>query len=197
MSFKRDSYLPGFNSKTAAISHGGEHAQGKRKSRRPIDPKQALHVVLRSSKARGESSMLHPKHCDPIHDFVHKIAKRWGVKLYRYANVGNHIHMLIKVPSRAVWQRFLREVAGGIALIITGARKGSALTRNDSGRGFWDHLAFTRIVHFGRDFEGMKRYLIKNLFEAMGVPMKKLLAQGYRVCIIGKDGAISGIPPGY
>ncbi|MGK5083874.1 transposase [Bdellovibrionota bacterium FG-1] len=194
MRLKKESYLPGFNSKTASISHGGEHALGKRKTVRPIDPKQALHVVLRSSQARGALSMLHPRHCNLIEEFARQLAKHWGVRLYRYANVGNHIHLLIRVPSRAVWKRFLREFAGGIALIVTGAKKGAALARNKTGRGFWDHLAFSRIVQFGRDFEGMGRYLIKNLFEASGIPMKKLLARGYRVCTTSKDGVIWGMP---
>ena len=142
---KNESYLPGFNSKTASISHGGEHRLGKRKTVRPIDPKQALHVVLRSSQARGELSMLRPRNSGPIHDFTHALARRWGVRLYRYANVGNHIHLLIQVPSRAVWRRFLRELAeAGIAILVTGAKKGAALAANSTGRGFWDHLAFTR-----------------------------------------------------
>lgn len=193
---KKESYLPGFNSKTASISHGGEHTLGKRKRFRPVDPKQALHVVLRSSQARGEYSMLRPRHCGKVQQFTETLAKRWGVRLFRYANVGNHIHLLIQVPSRAVWQRFLRELAGGIALIVTGAKKGAPLERNSTGRGFWDHLAFTRIVRFGRDYENMGRYLIKNLFEAARVPMKKLLAQGYRICTVSKDGILVGTPPG-
>jgi REP element-mobilizing transposase RayT len=176
-------------------SHGGELGKGKRKIKRPLDPKQALHVVLRSSSARGRWSMLHPQNCDHVHDFTEKLAQRWGVRLYRYANVGNHIHLLIKVPSRAVWQRFLRELTGGIAIIVTAAKKGAALTHNKTGRGFWDHLAFTRIVHFGRDFAGVSGYVIKNLFEAAGVPMKRLLAQGYRILTISKDGLLSGAPP--
>ncbi len=133
--------------------------------------------------------MLHPKHCDHIYDFTEALAKRWGVRLYRYANVGNHIHLLIRVPSRIIWKRFLRELAGGIAIIVTGAKKGASLNKNETGRSFWDHLTFTRIVHFGRDFKGMGRYLIKNLFEAAGVPMKALLAQGYRIMRIESDGA--------
>jgi REP element-mobilizing transposase RayT len=193
---KKESYLPGFSSKTASISHGGEHTLGKRKTMRPIDPKQALHVVLRSSQARGEHSMLRPRHSGKIHDFAHALARRWGVRLYRYANVGNHIHLLIQVPSRAVWQRFSRELAGGIAIIVTGAKKGAALAPNSTGRGFWDHLAFTRIVKFGRDFEGVGRYLIKNLFEAAGVPVARLLGQGNRVCTISRDGVLIGAPPG-
>jgi REP element-mobilizing transposase RayT len=191
---KKESFLPGFNSRTAAVSHGGELTKGKRKEIRPLDPKQALHVVLRSSLARGERSMLNPKYCGHIHRLVERLASRYGVRLYRYANVGNHIHLLIKVPSRGVWQRFLRELAGGIAIIVTGAKKGSSLTRNETGRGFWDHLAFTRIVRFGRDFRNMGRYLIKNLFESVGIPMKTLLEHGHLVCTISKDGLISGAP---
>ncbi len=55
--------------------------------------------------------MLHPEHYDRIHDLTSKLSKRWGVRLYRYANVGNHIHLLIRVPSRAIWQRFMRSTA--------------------------------------------------------------------------------------
>jgi REP element-mobilizing transposase RayT len=191
---KKDSFLPGFNSKTIGVSHGGDLAQGKRKRARAIDPKQALHVVMRSSIARGELSMLKRNHSHHIHVLLEKLSKRWGVRVYRYANVGNHLHLLIKVPSRAIWQRFLRELTGGIAIIVTGAKKGSALIKNLNGRGFWDGLAFTRIVSFGRDFAGVGRYLIKNLFEAAGVPMKKLLAQGYKILTISQDGRFLGPP---
>lgn len=207
MSARKESYLPGFDLRAVCSSresrgrHGGEHALGKRKTARPIDPKQALHVVMRSSQAQGERSMLHPNHCGTIHRFTEKLATMWGVRLYRYANVGNHIHLLIKVPSRAVWQRFSRELAGGIAVIVTGARKGDAIARPRSGdrpesalRGFWDGLVFTRIVSFGRDYENMKRYLVKNLFEAAGINMKKLLAQGLRIVTIGADGKLSSAP---
>lgn len=200
MRAKKDSYLPGFN-KAAGASHGGELSRGKRKTFRPIDPKQALHVVLRSSKARGSLSMLHPKHCNHIETFVRETAKRWGVRVYRFANVGNHIHLLIQVPTREAWKRFSKELSGGIAQIVTGAKKGMGLLRNadhsipeSAKRGFWDHLVFTRIVSFGRDFQGMARYLIKNLFEAAGVPMKRLLSQGTRVVLVDSNGLVSGLP---
>jgi REP element-mobilizing transposase RayT len=193
---KKDSYLPGFNNRSS-FSHGGELSLGKRKTFRPIDPKQALHVVLRSSKAKGAHSMLHPKHCNAIETFVHKTAKHWGVRVYRFANVGNHIHLLIQVPTREAWKRFSKALSGGIAQIVTGAQKGSALKRDQGSsipesakRGFWDHLLFTRIVSFGRDFKRMTRYLIKNLFEAAGVPMTRLLKQGYRVVLIEPDGSL-------
>jgi REP element-mobilizing transposase RayT len=205
---KNKSYLPGFEQAlkgSASLKkdskHGGELSLGKRKTFRPIDPKQALHVVMRSSKAKGQLSMLHPKNCNSIEKFVHKTAKRWGVRLYRYANVGNHLHLLIQVPTREAWKRFSKELSGGIAQILTGARKGSALMRSQdpslpesAKRGFWDHLVFTRIVSFGRDFKCVARYLIKNLFEAAGVPMRKLMKDGFKLLFIDRDGIVSGAP---
>lgn len=184
---KNQSFLPGFNFKTATISHGGELAKGKRKTARPIDPKQALHVVLRSSKAQGEYSMLRPKHCKHIHEFTHKVAKKLGIRIYRYANVGNHIHLLIKVPNRRIWQHFMRRLAGGIAIIVTGAKKGMALNKNQSQRGFWDQLTFTRIIRFGKDFKNLCAYMLKNIFEANGIPMKILIAQGYLLKALMED----------
>jgi REP element-mobilizing transposase RayT len=194
MAQKKESYLPGLAFKTEAISHGGDLASGRRKVRRPLDPKQALHVVLRSSLARGKYSMLQPRHCKHIHEFTHSTAKKLGIRIYRYANVGNHLHLLIRFPSRRIWQRFLRELAGGIAIIVTGAKKGAALSRNSTQRGFWDQLAFTRIVSFGRDFKKLGDYIVKNLFEAAGVPMKKLLAQGFQLLTIQEDGRYTGPP---
>jgi REP element-mobilizing transposase RayT len=197
---KKDSYLPGFEKKASA-RHGGDLARGKRKTYRPIDTKQALHVTLKSSKARGMLSMLHPKHCNPIETFVRKTAEKWGVRIYRYANVGNHLHLLIKTRSHLAWKRFAKEVSGGIAQIVTRAQKGAALPRTQDAsisesakRGFWDGLIFTRIVSFGRDYNGVAEYLVKNLFEAAGVPMKKLQAQGYRLLLVSADGVISSGP---
>lgn len=187
---KQDSFLPKHGQAKALRAHGGELAKNRRKTLRPLDPKQALHVVLRSSQARGRWSMLDRKHSRHIHDFTHRLAERKGVRIYRFANVGNHVHLLVRARSRRSFQAFLRELSGGIALIVTGARKGASLRKNETGRGFWDYLAFTRIVKWGRDFDGMERYLIKNLFEAMGVPMRRLLAQGYRIVTTSADGAV-------
>lgn len=190
-------FLPGFNAKTMAHAYGGEHTKSKRKSARPFDPKQALHVVLRSSKARGQFSLLHPLHCNHIESHLRRLAKRWGVRVYRYANVGNHLHLLIQAPSRAVWQRFIREFSGAVAMMVSGARKGYGLPRSkatdvaeSAKRGFWDHVVFTRIVQFGRDFKGVAQYVLVNLWEGAGVPLRKYLNRGYRVLNISEEGAV-------
>jgi REP element-mobilizing transposase RayT len=177
--------------------HGGETTKGKRKIRRPFDSKQALHVVLRSSRARGQYSMLHPRYRIRIQHLVNRLKRRWNISVYSYANVGNHIHLLLRARSRSNWQGFIRELSGGIAMMVSGARKGNALnqirTSDNPGlskRTFWDHLVYTRIVSFGRDFKNVTRYVSINLWEGMGAPIRKIIARGYRIIKIGEDGGI-------
>ena len=189
--------LPGFNAKTKFQAHGGEHTKNKRKTKRPFDPKQALHVVLRSSKAHGRLSMLNPRHANHIRALMDRLKTRWQISVYRYANVGNHLHLLLRAKSRADWQGFIRELSGGIAMIVTGAKKNNALPRSKYGdvpesaqRGFWDHLVFTRIVSFGKDFKTVARYVLTNLWEATGIPVREILERGYRILEISEDGAV-------
>lgn len=155
--------------------HGGSLRLGRRKTARPIDPKQAIHIVLRSSRARGEWSMLHRKHQNHVDSAVKKIAHRHTIKIYRYANVGNHLHLLVKTPTLRAFRGFLRDLAGTIAQVVTGAQK-----TNPIGK-FWDHLAYTKIVTWGREFRNLELYFIKNLFEAAGLFTRKAKAAGLRV----------------
>jgi hypothetical protein len=189
--------LPGLNRRTRDLAHGGELARGHRKGPRPFDPKQALHVVLRSSKARGGLSMLHPRHCNHIRTLVERLQRRRAVRVYGYANVGNHLHLLIRAKSRADWQAFIREFSGGVAMLVTGARKGTGLRRShdpslpeSARRGFWDGLVFTRIVGWGRDFTRVADYVSLNLWEGLGIPLRRYLARGYRCLEISEDGAV-------
>ena len=141
--------------------------------------------------------MLHRRNCNPIRGLLERLQKSWRVKVYRYANVGNHLHLLIRARSRADWQGFIRELSGGIAMLVTGARKGLALARpkttevaESAKRGFWDHLVYTRIVGWGRDYRGVVEYIMKNLWEAAGVPVRRLLERGFRILEISEDGGI-------
>ena len=47
-------------------------------------------------------------------------------------------------------------------MLVTGARKGQAVGK------FWDELAFSRILGWGREFERVKSYLTKNILEGLG-----------------------------
>jgi REP element-mobilizing transposase RayT len=110
-------------------------------------------------------SLLHPAHARVIEAYITRTAEKWRVTLLERANVGNHLHLLIRVKSRRDFQGFLRMLAGGIAMRVTGARKSLELSQ---GR-FWDELAYTRVVEWGRDLSRTARYIVTNLFEAAGL----------------------------
>jgi len=152
------------------LAHGGDATAGKRKCRRPIDPKRPLHVTLRSRRAKGGWSMLRKPHKHRVFLLAHALADRYRVKIHRFENVGNHLHLLISVPSRREFQAFLRVLAGQIVFVVTGACKSHKVGR------FWDKLAYSRVVSWGREFRAVMKYLSKNAWEALGVPRPYLLS---------------------
>src|SRR5262249_47542509 len=65
-------------------------------SRRPMDSKKALHLVLRSTKAVGAKSLKNKVYEERVFAIVQKHAKLNAISLYEYANGGNHLHILMR-----------------------------------------------------------------------------------------------------
>lgn len=201
MRVRQLSFLP-----KLSLEHGGETRAGRRKIARPIHLKQPLHLVLRASMARGPRSMLAPSHERRVRAIVDRASYKYGVRLRRYVNVGNHLHLLVQTRTRRAFQGFLREISGRIAMLITGARKSfpiESITEPSEGKParrrrapgakrFWDHPAYTRVVSWGRDLANLKRYFIKNHFEAAGLLTRRMKAAGARVIMLPSS---SGAPP--
>ena len=147
-------------------SHGGAASLGKEKKARPIATKKPMHVILRSGRARGEWSLLSRQ--KEIEETLRKLAKKFHVRVYSHANVGNHLHLLLQAQRREDFQNFLRVFPQAVVFLVTGARKGKPVGR------FWDALAFSRIVEWGKDFENALDYLKKNLLEGRGMPRDRV-----------------------
>jgi REP element-mobilizing transposase RayT len=143
--------------------HGGVYAQGKRKTQRPFDSRKPVHLVLRSSRAKGELSMLRINRQIKIKRLIEKYARRWNISLYKYSNNGNHLHILLRAKDRGGFQRFLRTVTGVVARLVLKAKRGARQGQ------FWDTLAFTRIADWGQSFKNAKAYVLQNILEAAGV----------------------------
>ena len=169
------SFLP-----KVSVAHGGELSIGKRKTARPLDPKRPLHIVMRSSRARGEWSLLRGRNRMHIQRIVDEAAAKHGVRIHRFVNVGNHLHLLVGARKRAAFQNFLREISGRIAALVTGSRKTHPI--GAKGERFWDHLVYTRIVSWGRELKAVKTYFIKNIFEAEGLLTRKGIESG--LCVV-------------
>ena len=143
--------------------HGGAIRSGRRKLARPIDSKRPMHLVVRSEKARGTFSLLSYRHEKKIRFLVQSQAKRYGVRVYRYANSGNHLHLVVRARTRAGFQNFVRALTGKVAQLVTSAKKGQAFGK------FWDGLAYSRVAEWGRAFRNIVDYVIINELEAAGI----------------------------
>ena len=92
------------------------------------------------------------------------LSERFGIKVYRFANSGNHLHLLVQPTSRQAYLNFIRALTGIIARIVLNAERGSASMIDR----FWDSRPFTRIVEWGKDFAGVRNYIDLNTLEAIG-----------------------------
>lgn len=142
------------------LTHGGRRSKGLRKIARPLDSRRPIHLVLKSSHARGRLNFLTTKNRPLVEKIVREWARYFHVKIHGFENVGSHLHIIASFPKRECFGNFLRTVTALIAREVTGSRKGRPF-----GKRFWDDLAFTRVIAGWRDFRGMKNYLFKNHLE--------------------------------
>ncbi len=130
---------------------------------RPLDTRHTMHLVLRSTKAKGEWSFRKPAHEKKIQSILSHFSRRYGVKVISLANVGNHLHFQIKLSNRFTYKAFIRTLTSAIAMAITGASRWNPL----KGR-FWDYRPFTRIVQSYRAFLNLRDYIRINELEGYG-----------------------------
>ena len=100
---------------TGKTFFGGKLLYKKRKSKRPLAYKRALHVVLRSSRAGGQYSFLRPKNRVFIEKLLVQTAARFRVKLHRKAIAGNHLHLIILCSDKDSYHGFISVVSGRLA----------------------------------------------------------------------------------
>lgn len=142
------------------LRHGGDSSIGKRKLARPLATKKWIHLTLKSDLARGHRSLLHySKWIDSILTIK---AKKFGLEIRDFVNMGNHLHIKLRAVSRIGFQNFLRSVTSLIARKVTGARKGKPFGK------FWNSLAFTRVLTTSFEVLDLSYY-----FEANRVHLRK------------------------
>lgn len=150
---------------------GGSLLKGANaRNARPFSSKHALHLVLRSDIARGSLSMRHKKNIKQVDNTIKRQAAHWGVRIYKYANVGNHLHILLRPRSRRRLNGFTRSISGLIARKVMGAERGKKSTQK-----FWQARPFTRVVQWGAPFQRVKKYVETNIKEALGFLTPRLM----------------------
>lgn len=134
---------------------------------RPLATKESMHLVLRSSLAKGDWSFRKGDRQFRIRGLVEKFAQKNGVRVFRLANVGNHLHLHIQLGSRWAYKPFIRGLTAAIAMMVTGRNKWTARTTEPVK--FWDRRPFTRILKGRRSFLMLKDYVHINQLEGDGL----------------------------
>ena len=133
---------------------GGALLKGNARGPRPLSTKLPMHTVLRTNGA----SLRRPAIYRRVNDIVTAAEKKYGIRVYSYANVGSHIHMLGRVPNRRLWPKFIREVTGRIAQLC-----------GKPGEKFWKHKPWTRVIAgWKKAYQTVKDYLYLNQMEGEG-----------------------------
>ena len=95
--------------------HGGHELRGRADKKRHLSFKEPMHLVLKSQIAKGRFSLL--TKARKIQEILYRDARQRGIKIYKLANSGNHLHLLIKVSDRVGYARWIRAVSPGARAI--------------------------------------------------------------------------------
>lgn len=179
---------------------GGRLLHGRRRRQRPLSTKEPIHIVLRSSWARGPFSFLMTKNKKTIERLIEFNARQYAVKVYSRAIVGNHFHLIIKIPSRKSYNRFIRVLSSQVASHVMRSQSFQDFQKlfldqyageppkaeevQGKGQAFWQFRPWTRVMYWGNDFQGGRKYLMQNILEALGFttykPRKNIYAKWFK-----------------
>jgi REP element-mobilizing transposase RayT len=143
------------------VAFGGHSFKTNAKSKRPISSKLPIHLVMRTDGRKF--SMRKPRAFRLVDQIVYRTADKYSVLIYEFANVGSHLHMVIKLPHLREWAKFIRELSGRIA------QEMQELKGPEKGEKFWIFKPFTRVVaSWGKAYRDCCDYVILNRLEGGG-----------------------------
>ena len=151
--------------KVSRASGGSLRSKRKGRGARTLATRKSMHLVLRSSQARGEWSFRRKQ--KDITSILKSFAGRFHIEIISIANVGNHLHIHLKLGSRDMWNRFIRGVCAAIRIAVTGHPRWSKAAQ--LAKSFWDQRPFTTIVTSFKQYLNLHDYIRVNQLEGVGV----------------------------
>lgn len=129
------------------------------KTKRPLDSKKPIHLIFKANR----SVLRLPKTFSRVESLLEQKAKKYGVKIYKKANVGNHIHLVVRMTNRKLWNGFIRDFTSRLAHEL---RSLGIVAKKQK---LWKHRPFTRIVQgWQKAYKSVLDYIYLNQLEADG-----------------------------
>lgn len=134
---------------------GSDLNLGRRKEPRPVSTKTPMHLILKSTEIvkYGGFKRIEGK----IYNEIQFFKERFDIQVFALAIHHNHIHLLILSSTRQSYIRFVR------------ALNGTMIKKLNLPQGIFTKSPYTRIVAWGKDFDNVKQYILKNNFESQGM----------------------------
>ncbi len=152
-----------------SLQYGGVlRNKAKNRGARPLSKKDSLHVVMRSSLAKGNWSFRNPVVMKKMGQFIQDFSQKKGIQILSLANVGNHLHLHVKITNRTLYKAWIRGISSAIAMMVA-KRKGLEELKKENKK-FWDYRPFTRVISSFKAFLSLKDYIEINQFEGLGIP---------------------------
>lgn len=120
---------------------------GRRKTMRPLATKAPVHLVL-----KAQNNLLLFRIRNPIEGQFKKLNARFGITQYSLAVQGDHIHAVIRIPSRRLYRGWIRALTGTMARKFKGLK--------------FRLRPWTRILTWGTPFRNVLTYVRHNQSEA-------------------------------
>lgn len=134
-----------------------------RQSGRPLDTRNSMHFVLRSTQAKGEWSFR--RHQNEIRKIIERFAIKFGVRLFSMANVGNHLHLHLQLTNRFAYDGFIRAISSAIMMRVTGISRWNKIKLVKK---FWDCRPFSRVIIGFSGLLKIRDYIAINKLEGIG-----------------------------
>lgn len=166
--FKTENQLSLLNQKYPLQYGGILRNRAKNRGARPLSHKDSMHLVMRSSQAKNDLSFRNPKHFKRLGVLIRNFSQEKGVQIISLANVGNHLHLHIKITNRTLYKAWIRGLSSAIAMLVAGRQK--LLELKQQKKTFWDYRPFTRVIKSFKAFLALKDYIEINQFEGTGIP---------------------------
>ncbi|QDK46224.1 hypothetical protein DOM22_14150 [Bdellovibrio sp. ZAP7] len=144
-------------------AHGGTlFKKARYRCGRPLSTTKPLHLVLRSSQAKGSLSFRKFKNWKQVESLCRQFARKYKIKIEAFANGGNHLQLTIRLHSKDSYTPFIRSLTGAIALKLTGANR-----NQKNAQKFWDFRPFTAILEKAK--HAPKNYVSLDLLKDLQV----------------------------
>jgi REP element-mobilizing transposase RayT len=98
------------------FSHGGALRQARAgRSARPLSRREPIHLVFKTNKGLSGAGLRSARRFRLVQVLLRKYARRFHVNVEQVSVQFDHIHLLVRITRRSLFQHFLRVLAGQIA----------------------------------------------------------------------------------